>query len=194
VLVSEQILTLSGRVSEITNKAYAMAPMLVSDLTGLSSDLRGLYEAVLEIEPSREDLRRLEERLRRYPSLVETLERGRPEWWRVAWELDHPASSPYEERVQGGTSVALAQRIAEARDQLEREVARQLDEAMTEVRRIDGGLERLPRRMRRLLEMRYFDGARWYEIAEEIGVTRQWAIELRDEAITLLAIELQNVS
>ena len=194
MLVSEQILTLSGRVSEITNKAYAMAPMLVSDLTGLSSDLRGLYEAVLEIEPSREDLRRLEERLRRYPSLVETLERGRPEWWRVAWELDHPASSPYEERVQGGTSVALAQRIAEARDQLEREVARQLDEAMTEVRRIDGGLERLPRRMRRLLEMRYFDGARWYEIAEEIGVTRQWAIELRDEAITLLAIELQNVS
>ena len=194
MLVSEQVLTLSNRVGVVLTRAYAEAPALIGELRGVLEDLRGLYEAVLEGEPSREDLRRLEERLRRYPSLVETLERGRPEWWRVAWELDHPASSPYEERVQGGTSVALAHRIAEARDQLEREVARQLDEAMSEVRRIDGGLERLPRRMRRLLEMRYFDGACWYEIAEEIGVTRQWAIELRDEALTLLAMELQNVS
>jgi hypothetical protein len=65
VLVSEQILTLSGRVSEITNKAYITAPMLVSDLQGLSTDLRGLYEAVLEIEPSRGELREVERRLRR---------------------------------------------------------------------------------------------------------------------------------
>ena len=90
--------------------------------------------------------------------------------------------------------MALAQRIAEAKDQLDRQVGQALEDAMTEVMAIDSALDRLPRRMRRLLEMRYFDGACWYEIAEEIGVTRQWAIELRDEAITLLAMELQNVS
>ena len=194
MLVSEAVLTLSNKVGVLTNKAYTMAPMLVSDLQSLMGDLRGLYEQVLEIEPSREDLRRLEERLRRYPSLVETIAEGRPEWWRIAWEIDHPTSDPCAERVQGGASVALAQRIAEAKDQLDRQVGQALEDAMTEVMAIDSALDRLPRRMRRLLEMRYFDGACWYEIAEEIGVTRQWAIELRDEALTLLAMELQNVS
>ena len=194
MLVSEQVLTLSNKVGVLTNKAYSCAPALVSDLQGLSTDLRGLYEAVLEIEPSREDLRAVEERLRRYPSLVATIAEGRPEWWRIAWEIDHPTSDPCAERVQGGASVALAQRIAEAKDQLDRQVGQALEDAMTEVMAIDSALDRLPRRMRRLLEMRYFDGACWYEIAEEIGVTRQWAIELRDEALTLLAMELQNVS
>lgn len=194
MLCSEQVLTLSNRVGVLTNRAYVEAPMLVSDLQALTGDLRGLYEAVLEIEPSREDVRAVEERLRRYPSLVATIAEGRPEWWRIAWEIDHPTSDPCAERVQGGTSVALAQRIAEAKDQLDRQVGQALEDAMTEVMAIDSALDRLPRRMRRLLEMRYFDGACWYEIAEEIGVTRQWAIELRDEALTLLAIELQNVS
>jgi len=192
VLVSEQVLTLSNKVGVLTNKAYSCAPALVSDLQGLSTDLRGLYEAVLEIEPSREDIRAVEARLYRYPSQVAMLKKGKPEWWRIAWECDHPSSNPCEERVQGGSSVALAQKITETRDELEREVDQQLQEARDNVADIDEGLDKLPVRLRTLLEMRYFNGDNWYDIAEAIGVTRQWAYSLKDEALLMLSRALKS--
>jgi hypothetical protein len=192
VLVSEQILTLSGRVSEITNKAYAMAPMLVSDLTGLSGDLRGLYEAVLEIEPSREDIRAVEARLYRYPTLVAMLAKGKPEWWDKAFWIDNPSRNPCEDRVQGGASVALAQRIAEARDELERDVDDAIIEAKAEVANIEQALDQLPRKLEQVIRLRYFEGMCWYDIAEEAVITRRWAFNLRDEALLILSRALKS--
>lgn len=66
MLVSEQVLTLSDQVGVLANRAYAIAPELAADLHALAGDLRGLYEQVLEIEPSREDLRWAEHVLRDY--------------------------------------------------------------------------------------------------------------------------------
>lgn len=192
MLVSEQVLTLSNQVGVLTNKAYQCAPMLVSDLQALSGDLRGLYEQVLEIEPSREDVRAVEARLYRYPSQVDMLKRGTPEWWRVAWECDHPSHNPCEDRVQGGESIALAQRLAEMRDTLEREIDQQLQEARDNVADIDEAMDKLPNRLRMLLEMRYFNGDNWYDIAEAIGVTRQWAYSLKDDALLMLSRGLKS--
>lgn len=193
MLVSEQVLTLSNQVGVLTNKAYGCAPMLVSDLQGLSGDLRGLYEAVLEIEPSREDVRAVEARLYRYPALVAMLTKGKPEWWDKAFWIDNPSHNPPDDvRIQGGASVALAQRIAEARDDLERDVEAQIYDALQEVDIIKDALERLPRKLEQLIRLRYFNGKCWYDIAEELECVRSHCFRLRDEALSFLSRTLEK--
>lgn len=193
MLVSEQVLTLSNRVGVLTNRAYVEAPALVSDLQGLSGDLRGLYEAVLEIEPSREDIRAVEARLYRYPALVAILSKGKPEWWDKAFWIDNPSHNPRDDvRVQGGASVALAQKIAEARDELERCVDDAIIEAKTEVANIEQALDQLPRKMEQVIRLRYFEGMCWYDIVEELEIGRTWATKLRDDAIMQLSRGLKN--
>ena len=191
MLVSEQIVTLSGRVSEITNKAFAMAPMLVSDLQALSGDLRGLYEAVLEIEPSREDLRVVEDRLSAYPSVLKRFREGVPDWWRKAWRLDHPSQNPCLDRVQGGVQEFLAERLIEERDGLEREVEETISALKGEVAQMEKALSLLPSRLYRLVELRYFEGLPWVNVAAELDYSREWVRSLRDEALLILTKALE---
>lgn len=187
MLVSEQILTLSGRVSEITNKAYSCAPMLVSELQGLSSDLRGLYEAVLEIEPSREDVTRVEKRLRAYAYTLSKLAHGTPSWRKRAWLIDNPSHNPRDDvRVQGGAQVELAQRLVEKWEALADEVDKTFSDLQGEVEVVEKALANLPDRMRRFIEMRYFDGLSMDEVSAELNICRREAYYTRDEALLML--------
>lgn len=187
MLVSERVFELSQRVGDLANRAYGCAPALVQDLRSVLLDLRSLYEAVTELEPSRSDLHRLEARLYRYPSLVALLTQGDEAWWARAYWLDYPTSTPCDERIQGGTSVALAQRIAEEKDALERKIQQRLDFARQEVDNIRDALLELPSRMEALIRLRYFEGKCWYDIADELGCARSHCFRLRDEALTYLS-------
>lgn len=193
MLIAERIHVLSDKVGVLTNKAYSMAPTLVSDLHSVSGDLRDLWEAVSEIEPSREDLKLVEARLYRYPSLVSLLTKGKPEWWDKAFWIDNPSHNPRDDvRVQGGASIELAQRIAEARDDLERDVDGSLKDALAEVADIEQAMCRLPRKLEQIIRLRYFDGMCWYDIAEDVGYSRIHCNRMRDEALTLLSIALEK--
>lgn len=192
MLVSEQVLTLSNKVGVLTNKAYSCAPALVSDLQGLSTDLRGLYEAVLEIEPSREDLRVIEDRLDAYPSKLKRFREGLPDWWRKAWKIDHPANNPCMDRVQGGVQEFLAEKLAEERDGLEREVEETINALRGEVAQMEKALAQLPSRLYRLVELRYFEGLPWIDVAVELEYSREWVRTLRDEALLILAKALES--
>lgn len=192
MLVSEQILTLSGRVSEITNKAYATAPMLVSDLTGLSSDLRGLYEAVLEIEPSREDLQQAERILREYPRKKRRLALAMAEqikaWLKQADGVDSmggPSCPSQGERVDGGTAIATAQRILEAEEALYERIrfTDKVQEWSDEVRIIEVALAGLPVRLRSLIACRYFGNLPVDEVCDRLSISRPHYYRLRDDAL-----------
>jgi hypothetical protein len=196
VLVSEQIVTLSGRVSEITNKAYATAPMLVSDLQGLSSDLRGLYEAVLEIEPSREELRNAERILREYPKKKRRLALAMLAQVRL-WNkqadgvsaMGGPSCPSQEERVQGGVAVAVAQKILEAEEALYERIrfTDKVQEWSDEVRIIEVALAGLPVRLRSLIACRYFGGLPIDEVCDRVMISRAHYYRLRDEALISFA-------
>ena len=196
MLVSEQILTLSGRVSEITNKAYATAPMLVSDLQALSGDLRGLYDAVLEIEPSREDLQKAERILREYPRKKRRLALAMAEqvkaWMKQAngvASMGGPSCPSQEERVQGGVVIATAQKILEAEEALYERIrfTDKVQEWSDEVRIIEVALAGLPVRLRSLIACRYFGGLPIDEVCDRVMISRAHYYRLRDEALLSFA-------
>ena len=196
MLVSEQILTLSGRVSEITNKAYSCAPMLVSDLQGLSSDLRGLYEAVLEIEPSREDLQKAERILREYPRKKRRLALAMAEqvkaWMKQAngvSSMGGPSCPAQGERVDGGVVIATAQKILEAEEALYERIrfTGTVQEWSDEVRIIEVALAGLPVRLRSLIACRYFGGLPIDEVCDRVMISRAHYYRLRDEALISFA-------
>jgi len=209
VLVSEQILTLSGRVSEITNKAYSCAPMLVSDLQGLSSDLRGLYEAVLEIEPSRGDLQQAERILREYPRKKRRLALAMAEqvkaWMKQAngvASMGGPSCPAQGERVDGGVVIATAQKILEAEEALYERIrfTDKVQEWSDEVRIIEVALGGLPVRLRSLTACRYFGALPIDAVCDRVMISRAHYYRLRDEALlsfadthNMLTIKLSSV-
>ena len=192
MLVSEQIVTLSGHVSEITNKAYSCAPMLVSDLQALSGDLCGLYEQVLEIEPSREDLQQAERILREYPRKKRRLALAMAEqiklWMQQADGVDSmggPSCPSQGERVDGGTAVATAQRILEAEEALYERIrfTDKVQEWSDEVRIIEVALAGLPVRLRSLIACRYFGNLPVDEVCDRLMISRPTYYRCRDDAL-----------
>lgn len=193
MLVSEQILTLSGRVSEITNNAYATAPMLVSDLQGLSSDLRGLYEAVLEIEPSREELREVERRLRRYNDDRDEVRDAWRRWRNRAEQIDLISTcgpNPCEDRVQGGVVEFAAQKILELKEAHEAQLADKLKALEDKVLEIEQAIDALPEKLRKFVILRYLKGWAMDDVADELFCSRVWAYQLREEALSSLSVSL----
>jgi len=192
VLVSEAVLTLSNKVGVLTNKAYSVAPMLVSDLQSVSGDLRGLYEAVLEIEPSREDLKRAERVLRDYPRkkrrLALTLTECRTTWKKQAESLmaqTGVASPSQEERVQGGAVVAVAQRIIEQEEALLERIrySDKILEWHDDVTRIELALGGLPQRLRSLIACRYWGNLPVDEVCDKLAISRPTYYRVRDDAL-----------
>lgn len=196
MLVSEQVLTLSNKVGVLTNKAYAMAPMLVSDLQALSGDLRGLYEAVLEIEPSREDLQKAERILREYPRKKRRLALAMAEqikaWMQQAdgvSSMGGPSCPAQGERVDGGVVIATAQKILEAEEALYERIrfTDKVQEWSDEVRIIEVALAGLPVRLRSLIACRYFGGLPIDEVCDRVMISRAHYYRLRDEALLSFA-------
>jgi len=196
VLVSEQVLTLSNRVGVLTNKAYQCAPMLVSDLQALTGDLRGLYEAVLEIEPSREDLQKAERILREYPRKKRRLALAMAEqvkaWMKQAngvSSMGGPSCPAQGERVDGGVVIATAQKILEAEEALYERIrfTGTVQEWSDEVRIIEVALAGLPVRLRSLIACRYFGGLPIDEVCDRVMISRAHYYRLRDEALISFA-------
>ena len=196
MLVSEQVLTLSNRVGVLTNKAYQCAPMLVSDLQALTGDLRGLYEAVLEIEPSREDLQKAERILREYPRKKRRLALAMAEqvkaWMKQAngvSSMGGPSCPAQGERVDGGVVIATAQKILEAEEALYERIrfTGTVQEWSDEVRIIEVALAGLPVRLRSLIACRYFGGLPIDEVCDRVMISRAHYYRLRDEALISFA-------
>lgn len=192
MLVSEQVLTLSNQVGVLTNRAYVEAPMLVSDLQGLAVDLRGLYEAVLEIEPSREDLRRAEVILREYPRKKRRLALAMAEqvdgWIQRAEAIDSATgiSSPSQgERVQGGTTVAVAHKILEQEETLLEGIrfSDRIQNWYEEIKKVEVALCGVPQRLRELIACRYFGGLPIDDVCEKLAISRATFYRMRDEAL-----------
>ena len=187
MLIAERIHVLSDKVGVLTNKCYAMAPALVSDLQSVSGDLRELWEAVSEIEPSREDVARVEKRLRAYAYTLSKLAHGTPSWRKRAWLIDNPSHNPRDDvRVQGGAQIELAQRLVEKWEALTEEVDKTFGDLQGEVEIVEKALANLPDRMRRFIEMRYFDGLSMDEVSAELNICRREAYYTRDEALLML--------
>lgn len=196
MLVSEQVLTLSNKVCVLTNKAYVEAPALVSDLMALSGDLRGLYEAVLEIEPSREDLQKAERILREYPRMKRRLALAmaeqvkawnkQAEWIRM---MGGPSCPSQGERVDGGVALAVAQKILEAEEALYERIrfSDKVQKWSDEVRIIEVALAGLPVRLRSLIACRYFGGLPIDEVCDRVMVSKTHYYRLRDEALASFA-------
>ena len=196
MLVSEQVLTLSNKVGVLTNKAYSCAPALVSDLQGLSTDLRGLYEQVLEIEPSREDLQRAERILKDYPRkkrrLALAMVEQKQKWILQADGIDSmggPSCPSQGERVDGGVALAVAQKILEAEEALYERIrySDKVQEWSDEVRIIEVALAGLPVRLRSLVACRYFGGLPIDEVCDRVMVSKTHYYRLRDEALANFA-------
>jgi hypothetical protein len=192
MLVSEAVLCLSNKVGVLTNKAYQMAPMLVSDLQSLTGDLRGLYEAVLEIEPSREDLQQAERILREYPRKKRRLALAMAEqvkaWTKQAEgvsSMGGPSCPAQGERVQGGVALSTAQKILEAEEALYERI-RFTDKVQAwsdEVRIVEVALAGLPVRLRSLIACRYFGNLPVDEVCDRIAISRPHYYRLRDDAL-----------
>lgn len=192
MLVSEQVLTLSNQVGVLTNKAYGCAPMLVADLQGLTVSLRGLYEAVLEIEPSREDLLRAEQILRDYPRkkrrLALAMAEQVDEWIQRAEAIDSATgtSSPAQgERIQGGTTIAVAQKILEQEEALLERIrfSDKIQNWYEEIKKVEVAFCGLPRRLRELIACRYFGGLPIDDVCDKLAISRATFYRMRDEAL-----------
>ncbi len=191
MLVSEAVLCLSNKVGVLTNKADAMAPMLVSDLQTLTGDLRGLYEQVLEIEPSRPDLEAVEKRLRAYADDKEEIREAWKRWREQAERIDTICScgpNPSNDcRVQGGVVEFAAQKVIELKEAHEERLADKISRLERDVLEIETAIDTLPERMRRFVILRYVKKWAMDDVAAELYCSRQWAYQLREEALSSLS-------
>ena len=191
MLIAERIHVLSDKVGVLTNKAYSMAPMLVSELQSVSGDLRGLYEAVLEIEPSRPDLEAVERRLKDYVNDKETIREAWRRWREQAERIDLICScgpNPSDDyRVQGGTVEFAAQKIIELKEAHEERLADKIARLERDVLEIETAIDTLPERMRRFVILRYVKKWAMDDVAAELYCSRQWAYQLREEALSSLS-------
>ena len=154
--------------------------------------MRGLYEAVLEIEPSREDLQKAERILREYPRKKRRLALAMAEQVK-AWNkqaegigmMGGPSCPSQEERVQGGVAVAVAQKILEAEEALYERIrfTGKVQEWSDEVRIIEVALAGLPVRLRSLIACRYFGNLPVDEVCDRLSISRPTYYRCRDDAL-----------
>jgi len=192
VLVSEQVLTLSNKVGVLANRAYAIAPELAADLQGVLAGLRGLYEAVSEIEPSREDLQRAERILKDYPRkkrrLALAMVEQKQKWILQADGIDSmggPSCPSQGERVDGGVALAVAQKILEAEEALYERIrfSDKVQKWSDDVRIIEVAMAGLPVRLRSLIACRYFGNLPVDEVCDRLMISRPHYYRLRDDAL-----------
>ncbi len=184
MLCAERLVNVLGKVQDATNRAYMEAVQLAPILEAVQVDLWDIHEIIRDLEPSRDELKTVEMRLYKFPRLVELLARGKPEWWERCRWLEHPTQNPSEDvRVQGGVSVALAQKIAEALDDLERQAEQELEDARLEVDRMRHALDSLSPDMMALITLRYFDRKHMEMIAVELNLSPQSCYRIKDDAL-----------
>lgn len=193
MLCAERLVNVLGKVQDATNRAYMEAVQLAPILEAVQVDLWDIHEIIRDLEPSRDELKTVEMRLYKFPRLVELLARGKPEWWERCRWLEHPTQNPSEDvRVQGGVSVALAQKIAEARDDLERQAEQELEDARLEVDRMRHALDSLSPDLMDVVRLRFFERKHVEMIAMDLNISPQRVYQLKDDALTTVKRGLKD--
>lgn len=168
----------------ITDRARLDNSPLFEQLDDLSTELRMLRDQYDNAPIPDSGLRRVEDELRFYPTLISWISKGKPEWWARAYDTDVPPRPPDCERVDGGCSVSLAQKLVETQEWFNDWADKEISKVRDRIVRIRDAVLSLPSPMQELVELRYWKSLNWYDISAELGYDRRHCLRLRDEALT----------